>query len=113
MSGLGPRDRLDRWGYWPAFAICLLFASALALRYRYLPMVDWPEHCSMAAIWSHRDDPTWKFDAYYSVSSWFRPYHFFRVTQVLLAKLFGDSLGFRAALLIYLVGMPLAAQALV
>jgi len=113
MSSVGVRDRMDRLAYWPAFAVCLALASALALRYRYLPMVDWPEHCSMAAIWSHRDDPTWKFDAYYSVSSWFRPYHLFRVTQVLLAKLFGDSLGFRAALLVYLVGMPLAAQALV
>jgi hypothetical protein len=107
------RDRLDRWGYWPAFGLCLVLTCALPLRYHYLPFLDWPQHCSMAAISSHLGDPAWGFQKYYSLSGWFRPYHMFRWAQVVLGKILGDSIGFRAALLIYLVGMPLCAQVLV
>ncbi|MSP61630.1 MAG: hypothetical protein EXR72_15110 [Myxococcales bacterium] len=108
----GLHDPLDRL-FWPVFAVLLATAGALPLAYRYLPLHDWPEHCAQATLAAHLDDPAWRLGEYYRSTGWFLPYQGMRQLQVGLGRLLGDSLGFRAALLPYLLGMPLAAFALV
>lgn len=105
-------DRFDRLAFKPALAAVLIAAAALALGYRYLPLLDWPQHVSMAAVTEHFNDPKWGFARYYRMPGWFLPYQSFRWTQALLGRVFGDSIGFRMALLPYLVGLPLASVAL-
>jgi hypothetical protein len=60
-------DPIDRYGYWPAFALLAALASALALGYRYLPLLDWPQHCASAAVVEHLRDPAFSAGRYYEL----------------------------------------------
>src|SRR5581483_583384 len=106
-------DPFDRWCYWPAFAALSIVTAALMFAYRFHPFLDWPQHMSQAAITEHLHNPKWGFEKYYRLPYWFLPYHTFRWTQAIFGRVLGDSIGFRAALLPYLLGMPLVAHALV
>jgi len=87
-------------------------AAGLALAYRFLPLSDWPQTCLQASILRHFDDPSFRFRDYYTIDAWFVPYQGFRYLQVWLSAALGDALGMRAAMLVYLVGMPCAFLAL-
>ena len=99
-----PEDRL----FAGVFAALLLLAAALALVYDFAPLLDWPEHCSDAAVTAHFHDPRWAVARYYDHPVWFVPYHVFRWIQAGLGAVFGWA-GLRAALLIQLWGIPLLA----
>jgi len=88
------------------FGAALLLLAGLSVGYRYLPLVDWPEHCKMAAIRSHLHEPAFGFATYFEKTGWFLPYQTFRWTQILLGRLLGDRIGFAVALWPYLVGVP-------
>jgi hypothetical protein len=90
------------------FAILSGLAAGLSLGYRFLPLQDWPQACLQASILRHFDEPSFRFAEFYRIDSWFVPYQGFRFLQVWLAAPLGDDLGMRAALLVYLVGMPCA-----
>jgi hypothetical protein len=106
-GGLTSPDPTDRWLFWPAFLLLSALAAWLPLGHRYLPLQDFPEHCALAAIVSHLHDPAYGFADYYRITTWFLPYQTFRLLQIGLGRLLGDAVGFRAALLPYLLGVPL------
>jgi hypothetical protein len=114
MTGDVPRlDAFERRAFWAAFAVLAIITGWLPLRHHYLPFLDWPQHCAMASISSHLHDPKWGYENYYVENPWFFPYHVLRWVQIALGRVFGDGLGFRAALLVYLWGLPACAYALV
>jgi hypothetical protein len=53
-----------------AFASC----AALCLAFRYLPMVDLPQHYAMVSILLHRTDPAWGFAQRFTTDFLHRPY---------------------------------------
>ena len=55
-------------------AIALAACAALCLAFRYLPMVDLPQHYAMVSILLHRADPAWDFGQRYTTDFLHRPY---------------------------------------
>jgi hypothetical protein len=55
-------------------AVALTACAALCLAFRYLPMVDLPQHYAMVSILLHRDDPSWGFAQRYTTDFLHRPY---------------------------------------
>ena len=43
-------------------AVALAACAALCVSFRYLPMVDLPQHYAMVSILLHRTDPAWGFE---------------------------------------------------
>ncbi|HEY5243101.1 MAG TPA: hypothetical protein VIJ22_16590 [Polyangiaceae bacterium] len=55
-------------------ALALTACAALCLGFRYLPMVDLPQHYAMVSILVHHDEPTWGFAQRYTTDFLHRPY---------------------------------------
>jgi hypothetical protein len=55
-------------------ALALAACAALCLAFRYLPMVDLPQHYAMVSILFHRGDPAWDFGQRYTTDFLHRPY---------------------------------------
>lgn len=55
-------------------AVALAASAALCLAFRYLPMVDLPQHYAMVSILLHRTDPAWGFTQRYTTDFLHRPY---------------------------------------
>ena len=55
-------------------ALALAACAALCLGFRYLPMVDLPQHYAMVSILVHHDEPTWGFAQRYTTDFLHRPY---------------------------------------
>ena len=55
-------------------ATALAACAALCLAFRYLPMVDLPQHYAMVSILLHRADPEWGFAQRYTTDFLHRPY---------------------------------------
>ncbi len=65
-----PAKRLDDL----LVAGALLACAVLCVAFRYLPMVDLPQHHAMVSILLHRDDPSWGFAQRYTTDFLHRPY---------------------------------------
>jgi hypothetical protein len=55
-------------------AVALSACAGLCLAFRYLPMVDLPQHYAMVSILVHRSDPGWGFAERYTTDFLHRPY---------------------------------------
>lgn len=55
-------------------AAALTACAVLCLAFRYLPMVDLPQHYAMVSILLHRSDPSWGFAQRYTTDFLHRPY---------------------------------------
>jgi hypothetical protein len=55
-------------------ALALATCATLCLVFRYLPMVDLPQHYAMVSILVHRADPAWGFAQRYTTDFLHRPY---------------------------------------
>jgi hypothetical protein len=55
-------------------AVALAACAALCLSFRYLPMVDLPQHYAMVSILLHRADPAWGFVQRFTTDFVHRPY---------------------------------------
>ncbi len=55
-------------------AVALCVCAALCVAFRYLPMVDLPQHYAMVSILVHRSDPAWDFGQRYTTDFVHRPY---------------------------------------
>jgi len=55
-------------------AAALAACAALCVAFRYLPMVDLPQHYAMVSILLHRTDPVWGFAQRYTTDFVHRPY---------------------------------------
>lgn len=65
-----PRRRVDDL----LVAVALAAVAVLCVAFRYLPMVDLPQHYAMVSILLHRTDPAWGFAQRYTTDFLHRPY---------------------------------------
>lgn len=66
-------ERVERRDDWVVFgALSAIFVACLA--FRYLPMVDLPQHYAMVSILRHHGDPAWGFAQRYTFDFFGRPY---------------------------------------
>jgi hypothetical protein len=70
MLAIVPGKRADN----VLVAIALAACAALCLAFRYLPMVDLPQHYAMVSILLHQADPAWDFGRRYTTDFLHRPY---------------------------------------
>ena len=54
--------------------VALAGCAVLCLAFRYLPMVDVPQHYAMVSIMLHHGDPAWGFAQRYTFDFFGRPY---------------------------------------
>ncbi|MEW5849305.1 MAG: hypothetical protein AB2A00_10850 [Myxococcota bacterium] len=93
------------------YALAVLFALPVFLS-RFLPFPDYPLHVGELHVLANATDPT--IAPYYDVeSAWWHPYTPHRLLLLPLTLLVGAELAYRLFLLVYLLGVPLAALALV
>ncbi len=77
-----------------AAAIALSACAVLCLTFRYLPMVDLPQHHAMVSLMLHHADPAWGFAQRYTFDFFGRPY----ATVYWLGAALGLALPLRAAM---------------
>jgi hypothetical protein len=83
-----------------ALALC----AAFCLTFRYLPMVDLPQHHAMVSILLHHDDPAWGFAQRYTFDFFGRPY----ATVYWLGAALGLVMPLRAAMHIVVAACTVA-----
>src|SRR3954471_12841229 len=77
----------------------------------YLPLVDFPQHVALHAIWSHIGDPAFNLDGRFRVTL-STPYALPHLVAHAAARVLGEEGGLRLVLMLSLVAFPWAALAL-
>ena len=97
------------------FSVVLLVCSAalalVPILPAYLPLVDFPQHVALHAIWNNIADPAFHLDGRFRVTL-ATPYALPHLAAHAAARFLGAEGGLRAVLVLSLVGFPLAALVL-
>src|SRR5882762_9602717 len=94
--------------------VLLVCSAALALvpiLPAYLPLVDFPQHVALHAIWNNIADPAFHLNGRFRVTL-ATPYALPHLAAHAAARFLGAEGGLRAVLVLSLVGFPLAALVL-
>lgn len=100
--------RVEGWLFYVAVAA----VAAFCLVFRYLPMVDLPQHYAMVSIFTHYHDPAYGFDQRYTFDLLGRPYATVYFLGAGLAKLMPLTAAMRIVVATCTVAPVLGARAL-
>lgn len=100
--------RLEGWLFYVAVAV----VAAFCLSFRYLPMVDLPQHYAMVSIFTHYHDPAYGFEPRYTFDLLGRPYATVYLLGAGLAKLMPLGAAMRIVVATCTVAPVLGARAL-
>lgn len=77
---------IERYEPW-LFAAAVAVTAAICLVFRYLPMVDLPQHYAMVSVFTHAQDPAYGFAERFTFDLAHRPYASVYLVAAALAKL--------------------------
>lgn len=111
MSAPTGPDRVER--SFPAVLAGLMALAAILLwSPRFLPMVDLPQHAAQVAIWTHLDDPAFRFAEQPLVFNWLTPYLLGYSIARLLALALPVFVAMKLTVTLAVLALPLALLAL-
>jgi len=93
------------------FLVCLAALGLVPIVPAYLPLVDFPQHVALHAIWNNISDPAFHLDGRFRVTL-ATPYALPHLLAHVAARFLGPEGGLRAVLVLSLVAFPLAALVL-